>query len=175
MNAKRKREDQATAPMSTRPTGGNGSFVTTPMAATMLELLGGGCTVGSVVLSTSEFDRVRRLYGYEVEQPTPRPAPPAPPVRVEFTTSLEYEAAVRAHEAALKTHAKWQDPLSLMQAGADRNAIRHAECDGLRLLAWIAKYVSPGEDPLKHLIQLAVDAGWDVDPSDAEWAEREEA
>lgn len=45
-------------------------------------------------------------------------------------------------------------------------------CDSSR---WLAKYVPPGEDPLRHLVQLAVNAGWDVDPEDVEWAETEEA
>jgi hypothetical protein len=60
-----------------------------------------------------------------------------------------------------------------MQAGADRNMVRHAESDGIRLIAWLAKYVPEGEDPLKTLVQLAVDAGWDVDPSDVTWADAE--
>ena len=59
----------------------------------------------------------------------------------------------------------------LLQAGADRNMFRHAEHDGLRLLAWLAKWVEPGTDPLKVLVQVAVAAGWNVDPEDAEWAE----
>lgn len=53
------------------------------------------------------------------------------------------------------------DETLFMQAGSDRNAIRHAETDGLRLLAWIAKFVPPGTDPLKSLIAAAVDSGWD--------------
>lgn len=57
-----------------------------------------------------------------------------------------------------------------MQAGADRNALRRAEADGLRLVAWLARYVPSGEDPLKTLIQVASDAGFDVDPEDFDWA-----
>lgn len=62
----------------------------------------------------------------------------------------------------------------LLQAGADRNVVRHAECDGLRMLAWIARYVEPNGDPMKTLIQMAVDAGFDVADADAEWAEADE-
>lgn len=64
-----------------------------------------------------------------------------------------------------------KDPNPLIQAGNDRNTLRHAECDGLRLLAWIAAYMPPNEDPMKVLIQLASDAGWDVDSVDVEWSE----
>ena len=59
----------------------------------------------------------------------------------------------------------------LMQAGAIRNALREASCDGLRMLAWLAKYVPAGEDPVKTLVQLAVEAGFDVPSEDIEWTE----
>lgn len=55
-------------------------------------------------------------------------------------------------------------------AGTTRNLLRHAECDGLRMLAWIARFVPKGEDPLRTLIQLAADAGLDVQPEDVDWA-----
>lgn len=63
---------------------------------------------------------------------------------------------------------------NFMQAGADRNMFRHASSDGLRMVAWIAKYCEPEEDPVKVLIRMASDAGLDVDPSDFSWASGEE-
>lgn len=59
----------------------------------------------------------------------------------------------------------------MYQAGADVNMMRHAEEDGLRIVAWLAQHMEPGADPLKTIVQMAIDAGWDVDPVDAEWAE----
>jgi len=59
----------------------------------------------------------------------------------------------------------------LYQAGADRNMFRTLETDGLRLLGWLARYVEPGQDPLKVLIQFAIEAGVDVDPSDVDYSE----
>lgn len=149
-------------------------MVTTPHADAMVQLLGSGITDGGVILSRDEFEAVKKLYGYKREKPNKKPPPPEPPKREDFDGSWKFEQAQRTHEAALKAHAMWTDPMPLMQAGADRNAMRHAEADGLRLLAWIAKFVSPGEDPLKTLVQLAGDAGYDVDPADTEWAEAEE-
>lgn len=58
----------------------------------------------------------------------------------------------------------------LTQAGSDRNVIREAECDGLRLIAWLAKFVPAGEDPLKTLIQIADEAGCNVSYEDISWA-----
>lgn len=60
---------------------------------------------------------------------------------------------------------------ALMQAAADRNAFRHAEADGLRLLAWISRFVPAGEDPLKTLVEMAAESGCDVDPEDVMWAD----
>ncbi len=76
-----------------------------------------------------------------------------------------------AHKRAVARWERWEDPRPLMQAGADRNMARYAEHDGLRLVAWLARHVPEGGDPLKTLIQLAVDAGWDVPPEDIAWAE----
>jgi hypothetical protein len=57
-----------------------------------------------------------------------------------------------------------------VQAGTDRNVMRHAEFDGLRMMAWLAQYVEPGQDPLRTLVQLAIEAGIDVMPEDVDWA-----
>lgn len=57
-----------------------------------------------------------------------------------------------------------------IQAGTDRNVMRLAEFDGLRMMAWLAQYVEPGQDPLRTLVQLAIEAGIDVMPEDVDWA-----
>lgn len=158
--------------MKNRPTsnGAHGSLVTTPMAATMVQLLG-GVTSGGVAVTHDEFRAIKKLYGYVPEKPNKKPPAPKPPKREDFKGSYEYENARQKHEEALKAHGKWTDPRAFMQAGADRNAFREAEADGLRLLAWIAKFVEPGQDPLKTLIQFAIEAGVSVDPSDVTWAD----
>jgi hypothetical protein len=159
-----------------RPTtdGSNGSVVTTPNAGSMMQLLGSGVVAGGVALSRDEFTAIKKLYGFKPEKPNKKPPPPVPPVREDFDAPYKFEDAVRKHEAALKAHERWEDPRPLMQAGADRNAIRDAECDGLRLLAWLAKFVPTGEDPLKTLVRATADAGWDVNPEDIAWADDEE-
>lgn len=159
--------------MKNRPTVGEGTIVTTPRTAMMMQLLGSAVTAGSVTLSRDEFTAVKKLYGYKKEKPNQKPPPPAAPKREDFDTQYKFDDAARHHERALKAHANWQDPLPLMQAGADRNAIRHAEADGLRLLAWLAKFVPAGEDPLKTLVRAVADAGWDVDHEDIAWADDE--
>lgn len=54
------------------------------------------------------------------------------------------------------------------------NMFRHAEHDGLRVIAWLAKYLEQGQDPLKEIVKMVVDRGYDVNPSDVAWAEEEE-
>ena len=76
------------------------------------------------------------------------------------------------HLRKLYGYVEEKDKLS--QAGADCNMFRHAEHDGLRVIAWLAKYVEPGQDPLKEIVKMAVDRRYDVNPSDVIWAEEEE-
>lgn len=137
----------------------------------MIHLLGAGVQHEGIALSGDEFRRIKRLYGYVREPASKKPDPPPPPNQGDFASLGEYETARREHKEQVDRLARWEDPRPFLQAGADRNALRHAAADGLRLLAWITKHVPPGEDPLKTLITMASDAGWDVDPSDVEWAE----
>lgn len=53
------------------------------------------------------------------------------------------------------------DPSRWQRLGADRNMIRHAETDGIRLLARLAKYCAPGQDPIEILAELFAAAGYD--------------
>jgi hypothetical protein len=135
----------------------------------MLQLLG-GAKHGGVTLTSDEFNAVKKLYGYVPEKPNKKPEPPQAPRYTEYSNHWDYTKAVQDHKQALEAHSNWTDPKPLLQAGAYRNAFRHAEADGLRLLAWVAKYVEPGEDPVKTLIQFACEAGVDVDPADVDWA-----
>lgn len=147
-----------------------GALVTTPRTAAMIQLLGTGLHHEGVAFSNDEFKRIKRLYGFVEEPPHEKPSPPPAPNRSDFDSHHAYEIAQREHEELVKRIDKWEDPRAFLQAGADRNALRHAQADGMRLLAWLAKYISQGEDPLRVLIQLASDSGWDVDPADVEWA-----
>jgi hypothetical protein len=158
-----------------RPTtdGEHGSLTTTPHAASMFRMFGGQ-SYGGVTLSRDEMRAVNRLYGYKKEQPAAKPPPPVAPVRADFAKPYEFNDVLREHERALKAHERWEDPSQFLQAGADRGAFKHAEADGLRLAGWLAKHLQPGEDPLRALVRLAVDAGWDVDPEDVGWANAED-
>jgi len=147
----------------------NGSTVTTPEAAMLIQLLGAQ-TYRDLALTTDQMRAIQKLYGFVPEKPNKKPEAPVKPERADLDTLWKYEDAMKAYEKAVRSHEKWEDPIKLMQAGADHNALRHAQSDGLRVIAWLAQYVPAGEDPLKHVIQLAAEAGMDVSCEELEWA-----
>jgi hypothetical protein len=58
-----------------------------------------------------------------------------------------------------------------IEAGDERNMFREAAHDGLRIMAFLSKYLEPDQDPVKLVIQMAVAADFDVSPEDAAWAD----
>lgn len=156
-----------------RPTAAE-SYVTTPLSGGMTTLLGPGMRIRDIVVSREEMRNLNRVYGFREEPPNERPPKPVfvePDARA---WPSDRRRAEEDHKESMKDWENWIDPRTFMQAGADRNMARHAESDGVRLMAWLAKFVPAGEDPLKTLIQLASDAGLDVAPEDNEWAQEED-
>lgn len=144
---------------------------TTPRAASMIALLGGS-TFEGLQFSVSECEDLERFYGFSKS---------AREQAVEASRALHAARKV-AVEAENQNKKSWEhkvpDPgpfdeknvRAFLAAGDGRNMFRHAQNDGLRLMAFLARFVEPGLDPLKTLVQLVSDAGWDVDPEDVEWA-----
>lgn len=62
----------------------------------------------------------------------------------------------------------------MVDAGNARDMFREATVDGLRMFVWFSRYVKPGTDAMKVLVQVAREAGFDVDPEDAAWADKED-
>lgn len=58
---------------------------------------------------------------------------------------------------------------ALLKAGTTRNLCRHAEHDGLRILGALLPYLHPVEDPVKLVIRLLSEAGYDTG-CNSEWA-----
>ena len=133
-----------------------GHFTTTPKSGTIFRLLGSGLRSGAITLTRDETAALNKLYGFEPEKPTKKPPKPhlkaveVEPNAPEWKRRDAEAKAKKDHEEAVKRWEKWEDPQPLMQAGADRNMIRHAEHDGMRLVAWLAKFVPKGEDPLRR-------------------------
>lgn len=51
---------------------------------------------------------------------------------------------------------------ALENAGDIRNLMRYADIDGLRVMAFLSRYLEPGEDPVRLLQNALSDAGYDV-------------
>ncbi len=147
------------------------STVTTPASAELITLLGPGLRLHDVTLNGDELSAIRALYGYKVEQPNVRPPKPVQKPYQPDASSYQREVADRAYTNEVEQWERWEDPQDMLQSGADRNLARFAAQDGLRIIAWLARHVEPGEDPLKTVIQMAVDSGWDVNPADVDYAE----
>ena len=137
--------------------------VVAPRDAALIKLLGGSLCDG-VQLTHSQVTSLEKLYEIQEEVPDPNWTPPEPP-------KPKYPGEpMPPARPPLKN-----EGYRILQAGAERNMFRHAQADGLRMVAWLARFVEPGEDPLRLLIQLVSDAGWDVDPEDYDYAaDREE-
>lgn len=137
--------------MSTRPLHkiartNSSVHITTPRNSEILGLIGGGLVHEGLALTNDEVRALRKLYGYDE---------PRKPL-------LEEKPSYGSRDKSQKVE-------DFHQAGADRNLIRHAQLDGLRLVAWLAKFVDKDEDPLAFLVSVMADSGMDVDIEDIEW------
>ena len=63
------------------------------------------------------------------------------------------------------------DENELIAARNVTSGLRLAQRDGMRMVAWLSEYLEAGEDPVKMLVRLVMETGYDVDPEDAAWAE----
>lgn len=61
-----------------------------------------------------------------------------------------------------------KDVRAMHQAGSDRNLFRHVRNDGLRVMAFLSKFLDRGEDPVELLEGLMSEAGFDCMLSDWE-------
>lgn len=57
----------------------------------------------------------------------------------------------------------------LMEAGATRNMLRRTQHDGVCVMAVLAKHLEPDEDPVKLVLRLLNEAGYDCS-DDLDWA-----
>jgi hypothetical protein len=147
----------------------------------MVELLGGQSFEG-VTFTTDQVRRLQAYYGID------------PAKTEEF---VEHAIAAREAERARvkeEREKKEADPLrsrfdklpeipkplsekekedlrTFERAGSGRNIFRHVRSDGLRLMAFLSKFLEKDEDPVKFVHDLCMEAGYDT-PNDWEEEER---
>ena len=131
----------------------------------MCLLLGGGEQYQGVTITRDEQSALGAYYEYDLSRvgpDAPPPSPPAPPLSDATHTACEaYRRAVADHERVVARH----DPQGwhkFQLAGAQLYMAREASSDGLRVMAWLARFLRPGDDPVQFVAQLAADAGMDT-------------
>lgn len=151
----------------------------TPGNKNEMALLGSGPGHRNFYPTRDQYRALKKVYGvHEETLPGPLPLPDKPDTS--GMSPWQAEEALKNWERRVKDVQKFNTPKerkaaqNFNQAGADRNLFRHMEHDGLRMVAWLAKYLEPGEDPVKLLVLIASDAGFDVPPEDYGWATGEE-
>lgn len=117
---------------------------------------------------------MERLYGYDLDGWAKRAAAEATEAHAEAMAEYEERRRkARGWEAERLRPPKPADPegAAYFQRGGDSmHMLRHAEADGVRMVALIARYVEPGDDPVRLLARLLMDAGYDVHV-DPDWVE----
>ncbi len=146
--------------MNARP-GGFKFHASTPQSAGCIDLLGGESFNG-VTFTHDEVRALTRVYGYDLEGKdvvVPEPEVQAPPQGASFWEVRKYEEGLRQ---AKKSKPSLESLQKMDRAGAFRNLMRNVECDGKRIMGLLARFLEPGDDPVKIVAQLMRDAGWDV-------------
>lgn len=142
----------------------------TPSAKRMGDLLGHASYEG-VEFTRDQYRALLRLYGFSLNQD-----------QAVAETKACYDANVAATVETNNNRKSYDREIPLpppfdevgvrrlYEDGAGRNMFRHAKHDGMRVMAYLSRALSPGEDPVKLIVQLLADAGHDVDPEDSAWA-----
>lgn len=62
----------------------------------------------------------------------------------------------KLHEATIQA-------TNFVRTGSIRNLFRHANSDGLRIMAFLSKFCEPGEDPVQLIARVLADQGYDIE------------
>lgn len=157
----------------------NGTVCVSPSDASMMAVFGGE-TFEGIAVTRGQMAAMSKLYGFDVNKSIAEAQ--------EFATTA-YNSALEKYNSEMDKYAEGQGYYSreqvrpklpdltgisaLQRATSNRDTFRCASEDGVRMVAAIAKYLTPGEDPTRALVRLMGDAGWDVGWC-AEWAYGEE-
>jgi len=163
-----------------RPTTQNGSPCATPTDAKVIQLLGGKSTHG-VMFTTDQMQALEEFYGYDFKAASKEAIAHA---------KERYKSAVSAYEKLMadpdipdykKRMRRAPEPVpedgggfgEFVVAGSERNLFRAVKEDGLRVMAFLGRFLEPGQDPVKLIVQLMSEVGYDVGDH-YEWAHEDE-
>lgn len=157
-----------------------------PMDVVMIKLLG-GTRHGSVTVTNQQLKFLEKAYGFDPEY-AGRQADTIEKgmIKSHAQALVEFEEGVRKYEEWMATpqdereYPCPKDPrgwdkkeppeppsfdresiIRLHDAGSIVNLFRHVEHDGVRMVAYLAQYLEPGQDPVQLLEELCIEAGYD--------------
>lgn len=158
--------------MQPRPKAGRSMCVIPDDATTLL--ISNVVTVGDVAITRGKLRHMERLYGFDLDAAAQDAAKKSQEKYVAAIARYEQEKAkAKATGLDRLVPPKRTEPseVASFQLGGDtRDLLRYAEADGMRMVALIAAYLEPGEDPVRRLAKMLMDQGYDV-PVDPEWAD----
>lgn len=149
---------------------------TTPASREIINFFGSGPGYESFYPTHDEYRNMQKAYGFTEEDLVKLPVP-VKPVHEDyaFHDEISYKNDVKVYEKAVENYDEnCKSMQKFMQSGADRNLYRHVLHDGMRVIAWISKFLQKDEDPLKFIVQLAYTNGFDVSCDDLGWASQSE-
>lgn len=138
---------------------------TDPQTEQMCRLLG-GISFEAVTLSRNQIENLMKLYGchHEKEKDWPPSTIEVPENPHAYTP---YGSKPKMVQKVLGSAAPLAESAMLVSLG------RRAKHDGLRMLAVLSRFCEPGQDPVKLLVQLCIEAGYDIGTL-SEWAYEED-
>lgn len=155
----------------TRPATSAGSTCATPDSATMIDLMGGD-TFSGVSFSRDEIGRLERVYGYDFKRAAKEATDYARDAhaRAVETYKVEHAKADRWARSMMTppTPPNFDGDARLARSGALLQLFRNVECDGLRVMAVLARHLERDEDPVRLVLRGLMALGCDVQ-TDPEW------
>jgi hypothetical protein len=148
----------------------------TPHDRELIALLGGE-TFEGIAFTPDQLRALRRFYGFS--DAVSRQS--LEDVREAHERAQTKQMADLAKLPSYRRHAgsgpvEFDEPAikRWIKTGENTNLFRRTRDDGLRLMAFLAKHLEPGEDPVKVIIELFIDAGYDVKAEDVAWVRDED-
>ena len=167
-----------TGPNDKRP-GEPTAAVSTPLSWTMIQLLGSGPMWDGVTVTKTQYQHLRKAYEFDNKVTDAQVEDLRASREVQATRHAEKmeEWDARPYPASYEKPPLAPEPFdeqasrNFLTAGEDINLGCHMKRDGMRIIAYLSKWLEPGQDPMKLIVMMASDARFDVDFEDTEWAD----
>jgi len=160
-----------------KPYTSTGTVVATKSDIWSFELLGGE-TFQGVGFTKTQVENLWKFYGFPGDnKPHERKGQDA--YEASVTVDAKHKEINSSHIPGMR-HEKYSIPsweklreaaihtTNFVNTGSVRNLFRHADLDGLRIMAFLSKFCEPGEDPVQLVARALADQGYDVSLDDVD-------